>query len=54
MPADSFLTDPAGLSEAGRPQLLELPEGDTLELRVGPVAKPLGDTTVRMLGSNGS
>jgi FtsP/CotA-like multicopper oxidase with cupredoxin domain len=54
MPADSFPTDPTGLSEASRPQLLELADGDTLELRVGPVAKPLGDTTVRMLGYNGS
>jgi FtsP/CotA-like multicopper oxidase with cupredoxin domain len=31
-----------------------LADGDTLELRVGPVAKPLGDITVRMLGYNGS
>jgi FtsP/CotA-like multicopper oxidase with cupredoxin domain len=53
-PADSFPTDPAGLPEASRPQLLELADRDTLELRVGPVAKPLGDTTVRMLGYNGS
>jgi FtsP/CotA-like multicopper oxidase with cupredoxin domain len=53
-PADSFPTDPTGLPEASRPQLLELADGDTLELRVGSVAKPLGDTTVRMLGYNGS
>jgi FtsP/CotA-like multicopper oxidase with cupredoxin domain len=53
-PADSLPTDPTGLPEASRPQLLELADGDTLELRVGPVAKPLGDTTVRMLGYNGS
>jgi FtsP/CotA-like multicopper oxidase with cupredoxin domain len=51
---ESFPTDPSGLPEAGRPQLLELADGDTLELRVGPVAKRLGDTTVRMLGYNGS
>jgi FtsP/CotA-like multicopper oxidase with cupredoxin domain len=51
---ESFPTDPTGLPEAGRPQLLELAPGDTLELRVGPVAKRLGDTTVRMLGYNGS
>jgi FtsP/CotA-like multicopper oxidase with cupredoxin domain len=51
---DRFPTDPTGLPEAGRPQLLELAHGDTLELRVGPVAKRLGDTTVRMLGYNGS
>jgi FtsP/CotA-like multicopper oxidase with cupredoxin domain len=52
--ADSFPTDPTGLPEASRPELVELAEGDTLELRVGPVAKRLGDATVRMLGYNGS
>jgi FtsP/CotA-like multicopper oxidase with cupredoxin domain len=51
---ESFPTDPSGLPEAGRPQLLDLAPGDTLELHVGPVAKRLGDTTVRMLGYNGS
>jgi FtsP/CotA-like multicopper oxidase with cupredoxin domain len=34
--------------------LLELADGDVLDLDVGPVAKRLGDTTVRMLGYNGS
>ena len=53
-PVDSFPTDPSGLPEAARPQLLGLGHGDTLDLRVGPVAKRLGDTTVRMLGYNGS
>ena len=51
---ESFPTDPSGLPEAGRPELLELAPGDTLDLRVGPVAKRLGDATVRMLGYNGS
>ena len=50
----TFPTDPSGLPEAGPPALLELADGDTLDLRVGPVAKRLGDTTVRMLGYNGS
>jgi FtsP/CotA-like multicopper oxidase with cupredoxin domain len=54
MTTESFPTDPSGLPEAGRPQVLELGPGDTLELRVGPVAKRLGDTMVRMLGYNGS
>jgi FtsP/CotA-like multicopper oxidase with cupredoxin domain len=54
MPTESFPTDPSGLPEAGRPELLELAPGDTLDLQVGPVAKRLGDTTVRMLGYNGS
>jgi FtsP/CotA-like multicopper oxidase with cupredoxin domain len=54
MPADQFFRDPAGLPEAGRPQLLELAEGETLDLRIGLVSKRLGDSTVRMLGYNGS
>jgi FtsP/CotA-like multicopper oxidase with cupredoxin domain len=49
-----FPTDPSGLPEATRPRLLELADGDVLNLEVGPVAKRLGDTTVRMLGYNGS
>jgi FtsP/CotA-like multicopper oxidase with cupredoxin domain len=51
---EMFPTDPSGLPEAGRPALLELADGDTLHLRVGPVAKRLGHATVRMLGYNGS
>jgi FtsP/CotA-like multicopper oxidase with cupredoxin domain len=54
MPAESFPTDPSGLPEATRPALLELADGDTFDLEVGPVAKRLGDATVRMLGYNGS
>ena len=53
-PAESFPTDPSGLPEATRPALRELADGDDLDLRLGPVAKRLGDTTVRMLGYNGS
>jgi FtsP/CotA-like multicopper oxidase with cupredoxin domain len=34
--------------------LLDLADGDTFDLRLGPVAKQLGDTIVRMLGYNGS
>ncbi len=54
MPAESFPTDPSGLPEATRPALLELAGGDVFDLRIGAVAKRLGDTTVRMLGYNGS
>ena len=53
-PAESFPTDPTGLPEATRPALLDLADGDDLHLRIGPVAKRLADTTVRMLGYNGS
>ncbi|HEY3089245.1 MAG TPA: multicopper oxidase family protein [Jatrophihabitantaceae bacterium] len=52
--AESFPTDPTGLPEATRPALLELVDGGELNLHLGPVAKRLGDTTVRMLGYNGS
>lgn len=54
MPAESFPTDPTGLPEATRPALVELADGDELTLHVGPVAKTLGEATVRMLGYNGS
>jgi FtsP/CotA-like multicopper oxidase with cupredoxin domain len=53
-PGESFPTDPTGLPEATQPQLRELADGDAFDLRIGAVAKRLGDTTVRMLGYNGS
>src|SRR5215469_730256 len=53
-PAEFFPTDPTGLPEATRPELLELADGDHLDLRIAPVAKRLDGTTVRMLGYNGS
>jgi hypothetical protein len=51
---ESFPTDPSGLPEATRPHQVEPADGGTLDLRVAPVAKRLGDTTVRMLGYDGS
>jgi len=51
---DTFSTDITDLPEATPPAVLELADGDELQLRPGPVAKRLGDTTVRMLGYNGS
>ena len=57
MPGDgtkAFPTDPSGLPEATGPALVELADGDVLDLRVGAVAKRLGDATVRMLAYNGS
>ena len=50
----SFPTDPTGLDEASRPEVLELADGDTLNIHVAPVAKRLRGTTVRMLAYNGS
>jgi FtsP/CotA-like multicopper oxidase with cupredoxin domain len=52
--AEFFPTDPSGLPEATGPAVAELADGDDLRLRVGPVAKQLEGTTVRMLGYNGS
>jgi FtsP/CotA-like multicopper oxidase with cupredoxin domain len=53
-PAEFFPTDPTGLPEATRPELLELASGDQVHLRIALVAKQLDGTTVRMLGYNGS
>jgi len=52
--AEFFPTDPSGLPEATRPALLELADGDEFHLRIAPVAKRLADSTMRMLGYNGS
>jgi FtsP/CotA-like multicopper oxidase with cupredoxin domain len=51
---DTFPTDVNGLAEATRPAELELADGEALELRLAPVAKRLGEATVRMLAYNGS
>src|SRR6476619_5602843 len=53
-PADQFPTDPTGLPGARAPELIELSDGDHFDLRIAPVAKRLGDSTVRMLAYNGS
>lgn len=51
---DTFSTDVTGLDDAIRPDVVELGDGDTFELRIAPVAKNLGDDRVRMLSYNGS
>ncbi|MGK5171480.1 multicopper oxidase domain-containing protein [Geodermatophilus sp. CPCC 205761] len=54
-PVDTFFsTDTTGLPEATRQQSLDIADGDELQLRLGPVAKQLAGTTVRMLAYNGS
>ena len=50
----SFPTDTAGRPRSGRPEIVELADGDTFALRIAPVAKRIGDDTVRMLAYNGS
>jgi FtsP/CotA-like multicopper oxidase with cupredoxin domain len=52
--SDRFPTDVAGLPEARRPELVELADGDRFDLRIVPVAKRLGEATVRMMAYNGS
>ena len=51
---DTFPADTAGLPAAGPGRVLELADGDELELRLAPVSKQLADSTVRMLAYNGS
>ena len=52
--SDEFPTEVAGLTEAVAPELVELGDGEELDLRIAPVAKQLGDARVRMLSYNGS
>ena len=52
--SDDFPTDPTGLPESAPTDVVDLADGDALELRIAPVAKRLGDATVRMLAYNGS
>ena len=52
--SDSFSTDIVGLPAAASPALVELADGDELELRIGPVVKDIGGHQVRMLAYNSS
>jgi FtsP/CotA-like multicopper oxidase with cupredoxin domain len=49
-----FRTETAGLPEAIETEVVELADGDSAELRIGPVTKQIGDATVRMLAYNRS
>ena len=49
-----FPSDSTGLPGAGPSALFELADGERFDLRIAPVAKRLGDATVRMLSYNGS
>src|SRR5947199_8551024 len=51
---DRFPTGTAGLPDARAAESVELSNGDELDLTIAPVAKRLGDDTVRMLSYNGS
>jgi FtsP/CotA-like multicopper oxidase with cupredoxin domain len=50
----AFPTDTTGLPHAVPTRVVELGDGDTVELRIAPVAKRIGDDTVRMIAYNGS
>ena len=50
----TFTTETAGLSEASRPEVERLKDGDRFELRIGPVRKQLDGADLRMLAYNGS
>jgi FtsP/CotA-like multicopper oxidase with cupredoxin domain len=52
--SDSFSTDVTGLPAAVASEVVEVEEGDRLDLAIAPVAKQLGGLRVRMLGYNGS
>jgi FtsP/CotA-like multicopper oxidase with cupredoxin domain len=47
-------TETTGLPEATQPELVGLKDGDEFDLEIIPVAKRIGDATVRMLAYNGS
>ncbi len=47
-------TETTGLPEATRPELVELSNSEEFDLEIIPVAKRIGDATVRMLAYNGS
>jgi FtsP/CotA-like multicopper oxidase with cupredoxin domain len=51
---DHFPTEVEGLPEAHAPERVKLSDGDEFNLRIGPVAKSIGDHTVRMLAYNDS
>jgi FtsP/CotA-like multicopper oxidase with cupredoxin domain len=51
---DRLPTETQGLPEAARPEVVELSDGDSFDLEIAPVAKRIGDATVRMLAYNGS
>jgi FtsP/CotA-like multicopper oxidase with cupredoxin domain len=49
-----FPTDPTGLPEAADSEVVDLADGEAVRLRIAPVAKRIGDETVRMLSYGGS
>src|SRR5947207_3669267 len=52
--AEQFPTAVAGLPAARTAEIVQLADGEQFDLRIAPVAKRLGDATVRMLAYNAS
>jgi FtsP/CotA-like multicopper oxidase with cupredoxin domain len=52
--SEHFPTDTAGLVEAVGSEVIDLADGEEVDLRIAPVTKRIGDATVRMLAYNGS
>ncbi len=50
----TFSTDTTDLDDSHRPEVVDLGDGDTYELRIAPVAKQLDGDRVRMLAYNSS
>jgi len=52
--SDHFPRDTAGLPASRSTEIVEVADGERVELRIAPVTKRIGDATVRMLAYNGS
>src|SRR5690242_907438 len=52
--AEAFPTDPTGLPAARATEVIDLADDQLFELSIEPVAKHVGEHTLRMLGYNGS
>ena len=51
---EHFTTDTVDLPSAAATEVIELADGDRVDLRIAPVTKQVGDARVRMLAYNGS
>ena len=51
---ETFPTDTTGLETARPTEVIEIADGDTIELRIAAIANQVGGDTVRMLAYNGS
>ncbi len=52
--ADHFPTDVSDLARSKKAETLDVRDGESVDLRIAPVTKQIGDTIVRMLAYNGS